>query len=184
MLICGIDPGTGRSSPTALVIFDPDTKDIKTMKIIDGSKDFTQAIAEVPIHIEEYIKDLPDDTIFYIEKFVMRGKGGETLQKFIGAILHKLYNKSKNVHFVQNTTIKLTVGKHGHCLKEDIAEGVLDWFKDHTQSHSMISMILDNATYIYPEEIDKRKRPKTKELQWGQFDLLDAFAIAITGYKG
>jgi Holliday junction resolvasome RuvABC endonuclease subunit len=183
MLICGIDPGSGKSSPSAVVAFDPETKYIESVKIINGSKDFTEAMLASPNELGDYISVLPEDTKYYIEKFVMRGRGGETLQKFVGAFLHKLYSRSKDVSFVQNTSVKALIGAHGQCSKEDIGIGVLSWFSDNDLSVKIIENILKEATYIHPDEVDKKRKPKSKITQWGKFDILDAFAIAITGYE-
>lgn len=129
MIVIGIDPGTGVSSPTGFAAFDPDTKEVLYVEAI-GSNKATPAgrIREISQRVAELLESVdPDaDALVAIESFVMRGKGGETLARMTGALMAAIPERMDQV-FVQNTTVKLLVGGHGKADKDQVAAGALHW---------------------------------------------------------
>ena len=89
----------------------------------------------------------------------MRGKGGETLQRMIGAYMSQFPYDCPSIH-VQNTTVKKVVGGSGKAEKDQVAAGVAAWFSSNSASASLI-----------------------KELTLKhEYEILDSLAIGITGY--
>jgi Holliday junction resolvasome RuvABC endonuclease subunit len=159
MQIVGIDPGTGSTSPLGVVTVDFTDRSIKGYAEYwsDGGN-ATARIRDIASHM---CKDWPEVVdIVAVEYFVMRGKGGETLARMVGAVLGCLPPLSQYVE-VQNSTLKKFVGGHGAASKEEVAEGVLEYF-----------MINDNSLALVTEFV--------LEERW---DLVDALAIAITAYE-
>lgn len=98
--------------------------------------------------------------LFATEFFVMRGKGGQSLQRLIGAYYAVLPN-GFDVIEVQNTAVKMCIGGSGKDDKRAVAEGVYSWFKGKNK---------ESARMVW-NAINEEK-----------WDQLDACAIAITGY--
>jgi Holliday junction resolvasome RuvABC endonuclease subunit len=159
-VIVGIDPGTGISSPTGLAIWDEQTKYVyfcgnlstKTKKLEHRIKDISDQLEALLLQLEGKLKG---EIVFVcIESFVMRGKGGETLQRLIGSFMGRLKYEYHLEH-VQNTSVKLRVAGRGDASKELVAEGVLN----HFEGADFISTLIKQQ----------------------EFDILDAFAIGIAG---
>lgn len=162
-LIIGVDPGTGSSSPTGFCILDPVNCSIvlgtnfltKEKVLAHRIKDMSdQLSAELEILAPHY------KLIVCIEQFVMRGKGGETLQRLIGSFMGRLPYEAQLVH-VQNTTIKKHIAGHGHADKEAVAAGLHTFFKDCPDSLQLLKNLTQSA----------------------EFDILDAIAIGVTGWQ-
>lgn len=161
VLVCGVDPGTGKSSPTGFAVIDPLTRDIIFVTT------FTSSLVE-PAHI---IKDIseqlevelnqidPDINVWvYIESFVMQSKAGETLARLTGSLMAAVPYWFR-VRFVHNTTVKRLVAGHGGGDKAMVAAGVLAWFECNEESAQIVKEL-------------------TAKKEWDQ---LDALAIAIAG---
>lgn len=163
-IIVGVDPGTGSSSDTGFVAFDSDTLEIfyavevgtERREVRHRIKDIVEVVAGLLTELS--MRGPPVQA--YIESFVMRGKGGETLQRLIGAIMATAPEEVSLDH-VQNTTVKLAMAGHGHADKVSVAVGTLDYFVSNNKSHEYIKSLL-----------------KSKK-----FDILDAFAIGVTGWQ-
>lgn len=156
MTIMGIDPGTGLSSPAAMFVYDSNSfRIIHYEKFTSKKKDATCRIREIALNIADRISYFKPD-LFCIENFVMRGKGGETLQRFIGSLIPFTKEEIPFLQ-IQNTTVKKVVGGSGKAEKLQVAEGVLEYF---TGSLTIKKLL--------------------EEEQW---DILDAAAIAISGNK-
>lgn len=146
--VLGIDPGTGSSSACGLAAFEPDT-----LKIIFAT-DVWAISHQHPTH--HRIKDIVNQVtttvdgllathpllLVGIESFVMRGKGGETLQRFIGAALTSL-PYSLDVVEVANTSMKKFVGGRGASDKEEVALGVLQFFKGNDHSFRVVCELME-----------------------------------------
>ncbi len=159
MIIVGIDPGTGVSSPTGLVIFDADGKIIFTCTISSDAKETNYRLREITAQIQGTIEMFEVDLIC-IETFVMRGKGGQTLQRMIGAAIAT--TDPVPLQEVYNTTVKRIVGGSGKADKSQVGRGVHQWFAGKSEaSAKKIDKLYENA----------------------QWDILDAFAIGISGYQ-
>lgn len=161
VLVIGIDPGTGVNSPMGLAIFDPEAKRLlwaedfwtEHKKLEHRIKDISERLET---RIIEQMALAPDATYYvFIESFVMRGKGGETLQRMIGSVMGRVPYHVELGH-VQNSTIKLLIAGHGHASKELVAEGVEKYFRTDA---SVPKLIAEKAWYK-----------------------IDAIAIGLTGW--
>jgi Holliday junction resolvasome RuvABC endonuclease subunit len=163
MRIAAIDPGTGVSSPTGLVIFDSEgtIELVTTVRPAVTMKDTNQRLRWITSEVLKKVDRYDGVDLICCETFVMRGKGGQTLQRFIGAAI-ATSPESVPLQEVYNTTVKRLVGGAGNADKRDVAYGVLDWFTAKND---------DSAEGI--------KRLIYEE----RFDELDAFAIGIAGYE-
>lgn len=162
MRVAGIDPGTGSNSALGLVVFDTETREIAACTEIwaDVSKQPTYDRIRSLARQAGELFNLPGNasSFTFIEYFVMRGKGGETLSRMVGALITKVPEGSSFIE-VQNSTVKKLVGGHGAASKELVAEGVLEYFADNEESFTLISELIHGENW----------------------DALDAFAIAIAG---
>lgn len=166
-LVVGIDPGTGMSSPTGLVIFNPETKDIFYAKRIQPPKDkmdLRSRLRYIANEVFEALNSLDPEirTEAYCESFVMRGKGGETLSRLTGALLTAI-PEHITVRKVANLTVKKAITGSGKASKEEVQAGLIDW---------CVGANLDTHTWLY--------RVKSSEA----WDLADALAIGIAGDMG
>jgi Holliday junction resolvasome RuvABC endonuclease subunit len=157
VVLIGLDPGSGVSSPTGAIAYDKDTMDIYFAEAC-GSRhtNIEHRIQEISRHVAYLISSVaPEEQgIVFIEHFVMRGKGGETLARLVGSLL-AVVPPHFEVRFVNNMKMKLLVGGTGKADKELVAAGVLDHFRN---SHQIKRMI--------------------EQKEW---DLTDAFGLAIAG---
>lgn len=161
-LVIGIDPGTGVNSPMGFAAFTP-----SNMEIIHVDEFWTEHKK-----LEHRIRDISDqfngvmeklaaqtgDELF-IEYFVMRGKGGETLQRMIGSIMGRTPYEVEIDH-VQNTSVKLIVGGDGKADKVDVARGLRDFFSKSPKSKAVVQELINNE----------------------KWDQLDALAIGLAGW--
>lgn len=168
-LVIGVDPGTGASSPTGISVFDPATGEIYFLYTYGSShRKLEHRIKEISDEIQDLfslISGDPDVEKVYVcvEQFVIRGKGGESLQRLIGSIMGRVPMAWDIVH-VQNTKVKLALAGHGHADKASVAVGVKDYFSFLTKSSpNSLNMI---------EELVKAD----------EWDILDSLAIGVTGW--
>jgi len=165
-IIVSIDPGSGISSPTGLTVFDPHTKDILyASNITTKFKLLSHRIKDITDKVYEIFKEIEDSStgreiVVTIESFVMRGKGGETLQRLIGGFLAKTPYMFRVEH-VQNSTIKKVLAGHGHADKNSVAAGTLDFFASNKDSVDLIKRLLSKQ----------------------ELDILDSLAIGVTWVK-
>lgn len=159
-LAIGIDPGTGVKSPLGLAIFNPETREIiYSLAIGTTNKFLPHRIKDISDKLAAHFKWLAliysqAEVTVYVESFVMRGKGGETLQRLIGSVLGRVPYEFDVVE-VSNTKVKNRIASHGHADKSAVANGVLKYFND----SDTIKDLIDS----------------------GLWDELDAFAIGIVG---
>lgn len=161
MIAVGIDPGTGRTSPTGLFIFDEESGAILYYGEFYPTRGFEHST--IVSHIRDVLLNLklgfPESQLnIGIETFVMRGKAGQMLQRLIGACLSEA-ELHGNISEVYNTTVKKLVGGHGRADKQQVAEGVRSYFMERPASLNMVETFIENK----------------------KWDILDAAAIAITG---
>lgn len=160
MIVVGCDPGTGVKSPTGFVAFDPSDKHIIHFTNVKSKSKTTEGRAkDISKRVSELITELEvEPGVFCIENFVMRGKGGQTLQRFIGAVLSHLPD-GWEIKQPFNTAVKRIVAGDGDADKLEVAQGVSRYFQRNLESYKII------------EEL-------TLHEEW---DILDAFAIGIAG---
>lgn len=167
IVVC-LDPGTGVKSPTGFAAFDSKTNEI-LWAIQRGSafKPLRHRIRDISDAIEETMLDLEiaieqdRDVLCCIESFVMKGKGGETLQRLIGSLMGRVPYRWEFIE-VPNTTVKKVLGGHGHAEKAEVAKGVFAYFSTNKKSKDLIEQLI---------------------IRGDQWDVLDAFAIGIVGFK-
>lgn len=163
-IVVAVDPGTSSTSPTGLVVFDRLTLEIfycdnltaRKRELHHRIQDISNQFSDIIAAVDQTYPSA--DILFCVESFVMKGKGGESLQRLIGSFLGRLPERFKVKH-VQNTTIKKVIAGHGHAEKEEVAAGVLACFTSNKTSKQVIERLI-NA---------------------GEPDILDAFAIGLTG---
>jgi Holliday junction resolvasome RuvABC endonuclease subunit len=166
MIVVAADPGTGISSPTGFSAFDPVTKEILYKGNLGTKKKLLQhRIKDISDTFEAVLKDVMENhpkrnILVCIESFVMRGKGGETLQRLIGSFMGRLPYNVELLH-VQNTKVKLCLAGHGHADKHQVAGGVAEWFSSNDKStNTIVGLTLAN-----------------------EYDILDSLAIGVTGWQ-
>lgn len=166
VIVMGIDPGTGVSSPTGFSVFNAETKEIYyASNITPTRKELQHRIREISDIFQATVDHI--DTVWTehtivccVESFVMRGKGGETLQRLIGSLMGRLPYRFVFYH-VQNSTLKLHLAGHGHADKELVAEGVQEYFCENVKSYEIVKELIVAR----------------------EFDILDSLAIGITGLE-
>jgi Holliday junction resolvasome RuvABC endonuclease subunit len=155
--ILGVDPGLGTKSPCGLALF-----------TLEGTIiDFTKVWTDKNTPQQKRLNDIAlaswdlgkTSKLVCIESTVMRGRGGESLQRLVGAITSRF--PKHDVKHVQNTTVKRIVGGTGQADKAQVASGVLQWFKDKGNKKSVT--IVNNL------------------IESEDWDILDALAIGIAG---
>lgn len=162
MNILGVDAGSGSKSATGLALLDINDYSVSTVALWPEKRSakanerlrslaplFTEAIEEATA--------LPDLVVF--ESFAMRAKSGETLQRLIGAYISRVPDEAEVIE-IANTKIKQFIGGTGKAEKEDVAEGVINWFANKNK-----------YSVAYVERLLEQKR----------WDEVDAIAIAISG---
>jgi len=165
-LIIGVDPGTGSSSDTGFSVIDTETSDILYASRIPTQKRLVHhRIKEISDVFDLTLQDIDKvnkdaEVIVCIESFVMRGKGGETLQRLIGSFMGRIPYRFELVH-IQNTTIKLMLAGHGHADKESVAAGLASQFEANPKSHALIMDLIRRQ----------------------EFDILDSLAIGVSGWQ-
>lgn len=165
-IIIGIDPGTGISSPTGFSAIDVHTKEIfYAGNITTNRKELAHRIKHISDIFENTLLDIvkanPNATITcYVEQFVMRGKGGETLQRLVGSLLGRI-PYDIGVEYIQNSTVKAVIAGHGQADKTSVARGLEGYFLTNPKSYGLIKELVEN----------------------GEFDIIDSLAIGITGWR-
>lgn len=165
-LLFGVDPGTGRASPTGLVLIEPASMAIRHAIELGASDKVTdRRIKTISDHfelellqLESQIKNATFDV--YMEKFVMKGKAGQVLQQMIGGLISRV-PRTMGLDHVQNTTVKLVIAGHGHADKTKVAEGVAYLVRKNPEAAKLIFKWIDD----------------------GNWDLIDATAIALAGWR-
>lgn len=166
MIVVGIDPGAGVKSATGVAVVDMETYEILMTRDIWPKNRKARApyrIMSIAIQVDEILVELPSRFLLVNEHFVMRGKGGETLQRLVGAIYATAYTDTEFLE-ASNMQLKqfLSESGSGKATKEDVALGVKRWFaaKNKIKEVQLIDKLIG-------------------EKKW---DSLDALAVAIVGY--
>jgi len=159
-LVVSIDPSTGARSDLGFSIYDPNTMEILTVKELKHPHpDLRTRIKGLIVQLVKEFKKLDEtglDYVVFIESTVMRGKGGESLQRIIGAIM-TIIPTGVRVEDVSNMQVKMYVAGHGHAKKDQVANGLIKFFPN--------------------EEIVKDM------IRSHRYDALDSLAIGLTGFE-
>jgi len=170
MIVIGIDPGAGSRSPTGLAFIDTVKMSIKTYELWPDNRKASMTERLINLRhkldfllVEYHCKESSIMTVSKLvacEYFVMRGKGGESLQRLIGAY-YSCFDEDDVFVEIQNVKVKQFIGGSGDADKLQVAKGVANWFKKKNRKsfHEVNKLI--------------------KKASW---DSLDALAIAISGY--
>lgn len=157
MILVGIDPGSGISSPTGISAFDSETKKILFADTAGSQHDeVIHRIHEITSKVAWLLSFIPaeEQVVVSCESFVMRGAGGETLARLTGALM-KAVPRNYKFQFVSNMTMKKVVTGDGKADKQMVAAAVLKFFNDSSQ----IKQMVDDKCW----------------------DILDSFGISIAG---
>jgi len=159
-LVVGIDPSTGSRSALGFSVFDPNTQKVLVAKeMVMPSPELRTRIKGLVIQLVKEFKKLDENKLNYVvfvESTVMLGKGGESLQRVIGAIMAVIPSGVQMEH-VSNMQIKSFVGGSGKSDKEQVALGLIPFFPED-------SLLLD---------LIKAHR----------YDALDSIAVGVTGFE-
>lgn len=160
-IIVGIDPATGVSSPTGVAVIHGPTRTILgTFALHAKDKKLEHRIKRLSEVVEAIVSSFLDVSAVdcHLEYFVMKGKGGEMLQRLIGSFMGRM-PVEVNINHVHNTTLKKVIAGHGHSSKAEVAEGVLRFFAGHPVSEAHVRRLI----------------------LLKKWDELDSLAIAIVG---
>lgn len=134
-IMFAIDPGTGVNSACGIAVIKQTAVGNELLHLEDiwpkfQHKSTINRIKDIVDQVEEqmgifYERSDSNEFVVSIESFVMRGKGGETLQRFIGAVLTRVPTTKTKVIEIQNTTMKKFVGGTGKADKNDVLKKVL-----------------------------------------------------------
>lgn len=135
-VVFAIDPGTGVNSACGIAVLAELSGQLVIVHLEDvwprkAHKSTMSRIRDIVDQVEDLMSRIYEEYSdcemrVAIESFVMRGKGGETLQRFIGAVLTRVPGDPYvKIHEIQNTTMKKFVGGTGKADKELILKKVL-----------------------------------------------------------
>lgn len=152
MNIFAIDPGTGKSSPTAIALFDPLARTIAFTKHISTEMSVHHhRLSDLRTQFDRWMKYTiklrgAQQLMVACETFVMRGKGGETLQRVIGSYEATV---PLDLHWreVYNTTVKKIVGGKGDADKLDVGIGVRYFFQENESSWKYVDELIRNKEW-------------------------------------
>ena len=165
-IVIGIDPGSGVSSDTGFAAFDSETGEvIYALEVGSQRRELRHRLADISSTVSALLTECSQrgKTFAAIESFVMRGKGGETLQRLIGAFMATCPDEVY-LTAIQNTTIKKVLAGHGHADKASVAIGVLQYFETELPNKNTAALI---------KSLISSK----------QFDILDALAIGVSAWQ-
>lgn len=155
MIVIGIDPGTGASSPTGYCRFNSKTRAIYQAETATSRRfDAANRIHDISRQLYDLVNcpSYPPPDIMCIETTFIMGKGNNSYQQMVGGAIASA-PKDCRIIFVPNTTMKKVVGGHGGADKVDVANGVYTFFGP---------------------------LPSIFNAEW---DITDALAIGMTGAK-
>lgn len=157
----GLDPSSGANSRLGVAAFESTDKELILFEGLEPDKlfkkDFTRRVKSLQDQLDSLVVYLGEPPVVAgIESTVMAGRGGESLARATGAFM-TCFDYDTDVDFINNGTVKKTVGGHGKAEKLEVALGVLKWSESNPKTHSKVKAAIE------------------AEL----FDQLDALAIAI-----
>lgn len=138
MIVFGIDPGTGASSPLGYCRFNAETRDIYEVGTLTSRRyDAANRIHDISKQLHDVVScpSYPPIDLMCIETTYLFGTGNNSYQQMVGGSIAAAPRGCKIV-FVPNMTMKLKVGKHGSADKVGVAIGVLDYFEDSKIAHT------------------------------------------------
>jgi len=165
VIVVGIDPGTGVKSPCGVAAFTVAQKTILlAANVSSKQRNQLKNLRCLPEEVYQTINEAvdvqhdPQQVKIYLEEIVMRGKGGVTLQRHIGAVISR-FPMLTPIDTVGVTRVKRLVTGNGDAEKREVGLGVIKFFGSNPESESIVKDYFEDS----------------------QWDILDAFAIAIAG---
>lgn len=159
-IILGVDIGSGVKSATGLAFFDPVgmTFETKELRPDDKRAPANERLRNLASKFSSLILT-EGFSIIAFESFVMKGKGGETLARLIGALMAA--TTDEKIVEIANTKIKQIIGGNGRSEKEEVANGLEAYFMNKNRASA-----------------DKVRALKIQQA----WDSVDALAIAVSAY--
>lgn len=162
LIVCGLDPGSGTSSPTGFALFNADTRDILNLSAIASlHKAHGKRLYDLHEHTATLlmaVDPISYTLAVYVESFYIKGRGNQILQQVIGALKAAVPTYAE-LEDVANTTVKRLVAGTGSAGKDQVAFGVYQWFQGNDGSAEQIVNLIEQKNW----------------------DLTDALAIGIAG---
>lgn len=159
-LAVGIDPTSGHTSKLGFAVIDIETMTIVDVKAFQAPKtpDLRARIKYLLLALSAEFKKLEElnqtYSIFF-ESTVMRGKGGESYQRAIGAMI-AITPSHRPIYEVNNKSVKAYITGNGNAQKDEIGPALMAFIED----------------------------PRLVDLIVGKrYDELDSIAIALAGYE-
>lgn len=156
-LVVALDPAT---ASFGFAVYDTASMEVVTVKEFKAlGKDLRVRIKSMSVQLANEFKKLEAMNVEYIifcEQFVMVGKGGEALQRMIGAAM-AISPGHRPFEHVNNLQVKAYVGGTGKADKAQVAAGLRQFFPQD----------------VVVEEL----------IQGHRYDATDALAIGVTGYE-
>lgn len=150
MIVLGIDPATGASSPTGAAAFDSsDMSILFTREITTSQRDNEhRKLAKLSLEVSGVYDEIADrsDVVVGCESFVMVGKTGQLLQRLIGSYISRI---PLAWHFeqVSNTSMKRVVSGSGEGDKLDVALGCEFFFRNSPVAKSYIQALIKDQRW-------------------------------------
>lgn len=164
-IIIGIDPGSGTRSNTGLAVIDPINIEILYIDELSPASKYDPTdvrLYDLAVQYEVTLNTIldgigKDEALVVFEQFVMKGKGGETLSRLIGAFLGRT---NYPTYHVNNMVVKQKItGFGGSDDKKAVGRGLESYFRGSKSSLSIIKDLIDKESW----------------------DMIDAIAIAVAG---
>lgn len=163
----GIDPSSLSRSSLALSLIDMETKSIvyvNTLPNMASNTDLRLRLKCITKWLIGEFKKIEERDIDYAigyEVTVMLGKGGESLNRAIGAILVALPSHRK-YYEIFNTQMKVVAGGSGKADKKEIGNYLKDViFKENKESRELLFNLIASS----------------------RFDSIDSIGIGVTAYE-
>lgn len=161
-IVIGCDPASGASSNTGFSAILVDTKEIICLEEIAPNDRFDTVDERIYTIAQKYANMLElfaacssEEVLVCFEHFIMKGRGGEVLNRVIGAFLgHTRFS----THHIATTAVKKYISGTGLGDKEDVVKGLLRYYEGNKDALDLIEGVRDND------------------------DITDSLAIAIAGY--
>jgi Holliday junction resolvasome RuvABC endonuclease subunit len=139
-LLC-VDPGTGSSSACGIAVLRIRGPKVEVVYLADlwtraAHKNAMLRIRDIADQVEGLMTSFyeccePNEVFAVaIESFVMKAKSGETLQRFIGAVLSRVPSSKTEILEINNMQMKKFVTGTGKADKEAIMHKIVKRFPD------------------------------------------------------
>ena len=153
ILVVGIDPASGASSPVGIAIFEPTERIILYTEEIQPKRRLVEhRLREINHRLAELLESIDPEAevLAFIESTYIKGRGNQVFQQAVGAIKAAIPFEC-SLEEVPNTTVKKIAGGSGKADKTVLANAMAIWFNN-------------------------------EEIRNMSFDVTDALAIGVSGW--